>query len=228
MAMKLENVVPFGRTLAEYRAMFSLTPEDEKRRILSAADGPASFNAELRALGRNVVSLDPVYCFSPEEIRSRFDAVVDNIIRQVTESYHDWVWEFHRSPEELRRRRVEALEGFLKDFPEGLQAGRYVTGSLPVLPFEDDRFDLVLCSHFLFLYSLHFDAEFHLRSMREFLRVGKEVRVFPLLTLAREPSSYLEPVTKALRDAGHLVTIETVPYEFQRGGNQMLRVIRKP
>ena len=46
MAMKLEKVVPFGRSLDEYIKMFKLTVADLGKRILGVGDGPASFNAE--------------------------------------------------------------------------------------------------------------------------------------------------------------------------------------
>ncbi len=45
--MKLENVVPWGRSLAEYQAMFALSEEELQKRILGCGDGPASFNAEM-------------------------------------------------------------------------------------------------------------------------------------------------------------------------------------
>ncbi|ENO8571916.1 SAM-dependent methyltransferase, partial [Vibrio parahaemolyticus] len=45
--MKLEDVVPWGRTLKEYELMFNILEEDKEKRILGCGDGPASFNAEL-------------------------------------------------------------------------------------------------------------------------------------------------------------------------------------
>ncbi|MEM8828464.1 MAG: hypothetical protein AAGE96_03795 [Cyanobacteria bacterium P01_G01_bin.19] len=33
--MKLEKVVPFGRSLAEYRLMFDLSPEDLQKRSIT-------------------------------------------------------------------------------------------------------------------------------------------------------------------------------------------------
>lgn len=59
------------------------------------------------------------------------------------------------------------------------------------------------------------------------LRVAGEVRVFPLLTLEGVRSPHLDFVTEELTNGGLVVEIERVPYEFQQGGNDMLRV-RKP
>jgi hypothetical protein len=80
MAMQLDAVVPFGRSLDEYTRMFTLTPQDLSQRILGVGDGPASFNAEATAQRSMVVSIDPIYCFSGAEILHRFDAVVDSIM----------------------------------------------------------------------------------------------------------------------------------------------------
>lgn len=226
MAMRLDRIVPFGRSLDEYRAMFALADDELRWRILGVGDGPASFNAELRALGGDVLSIDPIYRFTGSEIRARFEAVVDDIMAQVVSSPDDWVWGYHRSPEALRHARCQVIERFCADYDRGRAEGRYRADELPVLPHPDDSFDLALCSHLLFLYSVHLDEAFHRRSLVEMLRVAREVRVFPLITLMREPSPHLPRLLEDLQAAGHQARIETVPYELQRGGNQMLRIRR--
>jgi 2-polyprenyl-3-methyl-5-hydroxy-6-metoxy-1,4-benzoquinol methylase len=79
MVMKLDSVIPFGRSLTEYQGMFQLSPDDMEREILDIAGGPASFNAEMAQLGHAVTSIDPIYEFSSQEIQKRFDACVDSI-----------------------------------------------------------------------------------------------------------------------------------------------------
>jgi len=226
MAMQLDHVVPFGRSLDEYRAMFLLSVDDLDKKIIGVADGPASFNAEMQAKGKRVVSIDPLYAFSAAEIEQRFHAVVDGIIRQVKETPNDWVWAFHQSPEQLRERRMQVLTRFLTDYEQGQADGRYLLGELPRLDCPDAQFELALCSHFLFLYSDHFSYEFHRAALFEMLRIASEVRVFPLLTLALKPSPYLAPLLEDLARAGYVHEISTVPYELQRGGNQMLCIKR--
>ncbi len=225
MAMKLDNVVPFGRSLDEYQKMFALSASDLTLNLLGVADGPASFNAELSARGGRVTSTDPVYALDAGQIRSRFDAVLDNIIAQVEATPDDWVWSYHGSPAGLRANRIRVTELFVKDFARHRGSDRYIAAELPVLPFADQQFELALCSHFLFLYSAHFSLEFHLASILEMLRVAHEVRIFPLLTLARERSPHLMPVAGLLADRGFGVETHRVEYELQRGGNEML-VIR--
>jgi len=224
MAMKLETVVPFGRSLDEYIKMFDLTEVDLGKRILGVGDGPASFNAEATPLGYRVTSIDPIYQFSSAEILSRFDAVVDNIINQVKESPNDWVWSHHHSPDDLRNNRVKAIHTFINDYETGKAEGRYWVDALPHLTLPYRIYDLALCSHFLFLYSEQLTYQFHLDSMQAMLRASPEVRIFPLLILMRQRSPYLDPIMQALTDQGYALAIEKVPYELQKGGNEMLLI----
>lgn len=226
MAMQLENVVPFGRSLDEYIQMFGLTTADLQRSILSVADGPASFNAEGTQLGYNIKSIDPLYGFTAEEIKSRFEQVVDGIIAQIRNTPDDWVWSYHRSPDDLRKNREQVIQRFCQDYELGKAAQRYEMGELPQLPYQDEAYQLGLCSHFLFLYSDHFDQNFHVAAVREMLRVCQEVRIFPLLTLMLQPSPHLGPVMEKLAASGYRCEIQQVPYELQRGGNQMLKLTR--
>jgi SAM-dependent methyltransferase len=226
MSMKLEKVVPFGRSFDEYQTMFGLSEADLSGRILGVGDGPASFNAEATAKGYCVTSIDPIYEFSSEEIYQRFNNVLDSIIHQVIATPDDWVWSYHRSPEDLRKNRIQAIQRFISDYQPGKQAERYQVGGLPTLNFDDNQFDLALCSHFLFLYSDHYDAIFHQQSIQEMLRVSQEVRIFPLLTLMLQPSPYLDSVINDCIAAGHRVSVEPVSYELQRGGNKMLRICK--
>jgi hypothetical protein len=221
----LDHVVPWGRSFDEYRRMFALTENDLARPILGCGDGPASFNAEATRRGHRVVSCDPIYRFGRSEIQERVAATYNQVLAQTRLNAHEFVWgDRIWSVEELGRIRMAAMHTFLDDFESGRQTGRYLDAELPTLPFENRAFELALCSHFLFLYSLQLGEVFHRASLHEMCRVAAEVRVFPLLALAGERSPFVDACIDDLREAGHYVTIEGVPYEFQRGGNEMMRV----
>lgn len=224
MPFSIDQVVPWGRTLDEYEAMFSLSPQDKAGRILGCADGPASFNAEMTAQGCRVVSVDPLYAFAPEAIAQRWRETFDLMLDQVRCNRQDFVWDRIGSPEALGQLRMEAQHLFLGDFLRGKADGRYIDASLPDLPFSDGTFDLALCSHFLFLYSQQFDLEFHVQAMLEILRVAREVRVFPLRQLGGAPSPHVQGCVAACREAGMQAELVVVDYEFMKNGNQMLRV----
>ena len=226
--MQLKDVVPFGRSLNEYRAMFDLSQEDLSTKILGVGDGPASFNSEMTQLGHHVLSVDPLYAFAGQEIEQQFHEVVEDVIAQVRDTPSDWVWTYHQSPDDLRKNRLAALHTFLADYELGKKQMRYVIGELPHLSHvHDATHGLALCSHFLFLYSDQFGLEFHKAALYEMLRVASEVRVFPLLTLKGERSPYIEPVVHSLERQGFQLSIQRVEYELQRGGNEMLVVKRR-
>ena len=204
--------------------MFNLTKEDLGRRILGCGDGPAAFNATLTKCGGRIVSVDPIYFFDTSQIRSRIAETYETVMTQMRKNKSDYVWGAIPSVEQLGSVRMSAMETFLADLEMGKQEGRYIVGELPSLPFKSGQFDIALSSHFLFLYSAHLSAEFHLQALQEMLRVAREVRVFPLLTLDSTPSPYLDFVGKHLENRGFSVDVKHVPYEFQRGGNEMLAI----
>ena len=219
----LDQIVPWGRSFEEYCAMFRLTQADLGGRILGCGDGPASFNVEASRLGASIVSCDPIYQWGVDELRARIEQTGDQVLEQTRRNRQSFVWTSITSVDELGRVRMAAMEKFLADYPDGLKQGRYVAAELPVLPFVEAQFDLALCSHLLFLYSSQLGGSFHRAAIAELARVAKEVRVFPLLTLGGEPSPFLRDCIDLLHQGGHVVTLETVPYEFQRGGNTMMR-----
>jgi len=224
----LESVVPWGRSFDEYQRMFALSNDDLARgRILGCGDGPASFNAEAASRGARVVSCDPLYQFTAAAIGDRIEATSPVVLEQTRLNADTFVWDHVGSLEELARRRRAAMTTFLEDYNRPSRRSSYVTGALPFLPFDDDAFTLALSSHFLFLYSDHFDELFHIDAVLELCRVAADVRVFPLLTLGSRRSPFVEPVMDALARRGFHPTIELVAYEFQRGGNEMMRVSRQ-
>jgi hypothetical protein len=224
MSVILEQVVPWGRSLGEYRRMFNMSERDLAAKILGCGDGPASFNAEMTALGRSVVSCDPIYAFSNEQIAQRVEDTYAPIVEQVRQNIQNYVWTDFRDPDDLGRHRLATMRAFLADFDVGRNAGRYLPDALPALSFDDGQFDLALCSHLLFLYSEQLSLAFHEAAIRELCRVAREVRIFPLLALDCRRSPYIEPIQARMRAAGFVVEIQRVPYEFQAGGDQMMRI----
>jgi hypothetical protein len=226
MPINLEQVVPWGRSFDEYVRMFDLGQSDLGQRIVDCAGGPASFNCEMLRRNQRVISADPIYAFSASQIAGRIEETRQTILRKTAESRENFVWDEVRSIEHLSEMRRRAMKLFLDDFPRGLAEERYVADELPDLPFFDGEFDLALCSHFLFTYSHLLSLEFHLDSVRELCRVAREARIFPLVpNFGRARSPHLQPLIDRLADEGYRCEIRQVPYEFQKGGNEMLRVI---
>ena len=218
--------IPWGRNASEYLAMFALDDVPTTARILDVAGGPASFAAERSAQGAPTVACDPLYANEKEHLATGIELARESVMRLVREEKERFVWTTLKDPETLERTRMKAMHRFLDDFEAGCASGRYRTGALPNLPFEDDSFDLALCSHFLFLYSEDLDLSFHVTAIEELLRVAPLVRIFPLLEMNGQPSRHLERVLETLDSRGHRPRIQQVSYEFQRGGDEHLEARR--
>lgn len=222
--MDLKNVVPWGRSFSEYTNMFCLSDEDLRKSILGCSDGPASFNVELSARDGSVVSVDPTYSFSAEQLRSRIVEVYSEVMPQMESTKDKYIWESISSVEELGRVRMSAMNKFLADYDKGKAQKRYVEASLPVLPFENNQFDIAVCSHYLFLYSEQVTLQQHLDSISELIRVAKEVRIYPLVTLKGDLSPHLKAVIDFLSTQGYKSELINSWYQFQKGATQTLVV----
>ena len=224
MPFELKNVVPWGRSFEEYTSMFSLSQDELNLKILGCSDGPASFNATMNRLGKNCISIDPLYQFTKNEIKNRIDESFHEVLEQARKNKNEFIWKNIKTVKELGDIRKEAMEKFLADYELGKKEGRYIYGELPHIHFINNQFDIALCSHFLFLYSKQFSFRFHLDSIIELCRVAKEVRIFPILELGSKISRHFDKICKILSDKGYQVKIKKVAYEFQKGGNQLLIV----
>src|SRR5215510_1967901 len=97
----LEQVVPWGRSFDEYRAMFVLSDADLGSRVLGCGDGPASFNAVATQRGANVISCDPLYRWNADQIQARIDVTYAEVIEQTRRNSHEFIWDTIGSVDEL-------------------------------------------------------------------------------------------------------------------------------
>jgi hypothetical protein len=215
-------VLVTSRSYLEYEAMFDLKELPES--VLDCCAGGASFTAEAAARGVDAVAVDPAYELEPSELVDVVRRSLPATAGIVDEHEGRFVWHWYGTPERKDEFRIEAADQFLQDVAAAPE--RYVAAELPVLPFEDRRFELVLCSHLLFTWADKYDQDWHLAALRELVRVSNsEVRIFPLVMQgAGDPVPYLPGLLDALEG----VTWETrkVPYEFQVGANEMLVITR--
>jgi len=227
MEINYKDIVPWGRSFDEYIKMFTLTPDDLNLKILDCGGGPSGFNAEMTRRGKKVISIDPIYNLSGDDIEIRINETYDDVINQTRMNAEKFIWQNISSVEELGRIRMAAMKQFLDDYEQGKIEGRYIYTELPSLPFTDKEFDIALSSHFLFLYSSNLSLDFHKKAINEMVRVAREILVFPLINVNAIASPYVEHIKKELVEMGSKVAIEKVDYEFQKGGNEVLRIISK-
>jgi hypothetical protein len=227
MSIKYDNIVPWGRSFDEYIKMFKLSEYDLTKKILGCGDGPASFNSGMYKLGKRIISIDPVYQFTKEQIKDKIDEKYEEIVKQTENNKDKFIWNTFSSVEELAKTRMNAMKDFLSDYEKGIQEKRYIFAELPNLPFEDKEFELVLSAHFLYFYSENLTYDFHIQSINEMLRVSKEVRVFPIVDLNANISKYLEKTYQYFSSRNIAIEEMKVEYEFQKGGNIMVKFYKK-
>ncbi|MBN1994821.1 MAG: SAM-dependent methyltransferase [Anaerolineae bacterium] len=224
MTFRYNNVVPWGRNYDEYVRMFDLREAELALKILGCGDGPASFNYECTQRGGRVVSVDPIYNLTRNEIQQRIDETYADVLRQTGQNQEKFKWDRIKSVAELGRMRMGAMKLFLDSYEQGKLDRKYIPGALPHLPFADNEFDIALSSHFLFLYTDNLSYEFHVEAINEMLRVSREARIFPLLDVNANKSAYVERITADFE--ANEIEVRKVNYEFQIGGNEVL-IIRK-
>jgi hypothetical protein len=209
-----------SRSAAEYAAMFNLTPGDVAgRSVLDCCAGGSSFAAETDT---RVVAVDPAYALDRQVLAERVRASLDDTDRIIAANADRFEWGWYGEPAQRAQQRTAAARRFLADLRDHPE--RYVAGALPNLPLASRSFDIVLCSHLLFTWADHLDANWHRAALTELVRVARqEVRLFPLVVQgAGHPVPFLDDLRAELAAAGCRSEVRAVPYRFQRGADRML------
>jgi hypothetical protein len=217
-----------GRSLAEYTQFFDLDPVAMRGRdVLDVAAGASSFTAESCTRKINAVAVDPLYGSSLDQLSSRVERDNAQMLAEFRAKRRQIRLKSFPSIEAAEVDRRGAAQRFLTDYETHFIHNRYVTGSLPRLPFFDGTFDLVLCAHLLFTDAKRFDYDWHLAACRELVRVSADTaRIFPLWGSDARPYSALARLRRELREAGIASEVRAVDYEFFTGATSML-VLRR-
>ncbi|UVI31925.1 class I SAM-dependent methyltransferase [Paenibacillus spongiae] len=189
------------RSYEEYMRMFDLREEEVAQgETLDIAGGGSSFTAEARTRGYAAYAVDPRYKGSFEGWVAEAEAEIETSTAKLAGLAEHYDWTYYGDLERHRAGRVASLQQFASHAQDASGREFYIPGSLPSLPFDDRRFDLVLCSHFLFLYADQFDKQFHLDAVLEMMRVSrKAVLIYPLISLRLDPYPHMEHIMDEIR-----------------------------
>lgn len=223
----LDKIAFIGRSFTEYMKIFNLNERYLKeRKILDCPAGASSFTVESLKKGYDVTAVDIAYDNNDDMLQQRHDRELLKI-RQSFKGVEDmYVWNYFKSVDDLVRHREVVCKSFIEDYCKNI-GSRYIKAELPKLPFKDNEFSLILCSHFLFLYDDRLNYAFHKDCIKEMLRVAKEVRIFPLTGLNGQKSLFVDKIIGDDLFSDVKLEILKVPYEFLRGANEMLRFSRR-
>ena len=224
--LDIDRIAFFGRTYAEYISMLDLDERLLRQgAVLDCPAGASSFAAEAHQLGLDVTACDILYNHGVDELIEKCKKDMQHVFKKFDEAAHLYTWDYYKNKDEVMALRNKALKLFTEDFPAGFKEKRYIHAKLPHLPFPDKKFPLVLSGNFLFLYGDRLDLDFHIASIKELLRVcSGEVRIFPLVGLDAKPYPHLKDILLFLDSNGIKAEIIKVPFEFQKGANQMLKI----
>jgi len=203
--------------------MFNLNSEDLMGgKILDCAAGASSFTAEMSKRGYNVVAVDILYNEEADLLCDKCKEHMEVLVEGLS-SVNSFVWSFFQDLEDLKEQRNQSCIEFITDYRNHRK--RYISADLTRLPFEDRSFKMVLCSHLLFIYDHRLSYEFHLKSIKEMLRVSSsELRIYPLVKNKGMKSKFVKRIIKDLPDVH--AEIVKVDYEFRKGGNEMFKFIK--
>jgi len=222
--LDLPTVSFFGRTLEEYTRFFALDAAKlAGKAVLDVAAGPSSFTAEASRRGIDAAAVDPLYDRSPGELTALIRQDYERMFLQMRAKPRLFRFKSFSSFDAAESERRAAAQRFLADYEGNVRHGRYVRASLPLLPFLDGAFDVVLCAHLLFIYAARFDFDWHLEACAELARVScGEARIHPVCGADGKPYAELDALRRELAVRGIASAVVPVDYEFFVGGNSML------
>lgn len=170
----------------------------------------------------------PQYDLSQGELAGRIRDDYARMFEQMREKRRLFRFKTFPSFDAAETDRRAAASRFLSDYEGRTRHARYVRASLPLLPFLDGAFDLVLCAHLLFIYAARFDFDWHVAACSELVRVSHgEVRVHPLVGPGGKPYAELDRLRSTLDARGVASEVRKVNYEFFVGSSSMLVLNRK-
>jgi SAM-dependent methyltransferase len=219
------------RSFEEYEKMFVLNRKElQLGAVLDIAAGASSFTAGARASGINAAAVDPLYHLSLEQMAVHGLDEIEVSTAKLAKLTNQYNWTYYGNLEHHRDNRLKSLDLFLQDYASKEASQVYIPCALPQLPFRDNTFFLVLCSHFLFLYQEQFDYTFHLNAVKEMLRVcrsGGEIRIYPVYDLKGRPYTYLKQLLDDLNGICAVSELIKSELPFLPGSTHFLSV-RKP
>jgi len=218
----------WGHNLVDYCDMFALTASEfAHRNIIECGCGPNAFHAQLVSQGGQVLSCDPLFETSFEQLNPLLLKQHQSTLSLLEKEPSCFLWEKFLPFEVLATKRLAGLELFLKDYAEDEQKKQrtYFSAPLNKMPYSDFHFDLALSTFFLFSNRLQSHTlEEYLALIQEWARIAKEVRIFPILDFNGQLSPLIGPILLKLQELQFGVEIKEVPYQWQAPGNAMLRI----
>lgn len=220
----MRKLVLWGYGIEDYREMFALSQEDTYTKILEFGCGPSAVNSQQTLEGHQIVSCDPLFVLDKDTLSSKTRMIFAQMADEIRHAQAQFDFSRNGTLDNLLVERQKGLQHFFADYEQGKAEGRYLGVTDYQLPFADFSFDFVLVSHYLFADLDDQNTDFHLNVTRELARVGKEVRIFPLIDSEGKTSEFLGPVLLGLQQENYGIEVREVDFHLHQSGNAMLRI----
>lgn len=219
------------RSYEEYEKMFDLNLEQFKgEKVLDVAAGASSFTTSAYHKGYDAYAVDPLYNLSVEEMRKHGEEEIQEASRKLKKGARTLLWDSYNTLEEHDKIRRDSFSLFMEQYTQNEKEQRFFHGALPHLPFSDHTFALLLCNHFLFLYEKQFNFEFHVKALKEMIRItkkGGEIRIYPLVGFNHEIYPYLNNLIETLENDHVKIKLLPTTFRFMPKATEMLVIYKK-
>jgi hypothetical protein len=210
--------------LADYRQIFGFIDTELPKKVLDYPAGISSVNAELYAQGKRIVSCDPAYHFSTQQMQQHAQQILQHNIQHLQQ--HQNILSNNQAIDEIIQRWRHSTEVFLADYATGKQQGRYRIIELPPAPEPDGAFELLFCTDLLFNSSVR--ALYSPQNLiNALIGLATDVRIFPLSDEKNVIAGELGPILLAFQQQNFGVEIRAVNSSQRRDANAMLRIWAK-
>lgn len=216
------------RSYQEYKEMFMLKEGLLRNgRILDIASGASSLTAELNQKGYEAIAVDPLYTLTSEEIYDLGKKGIKIASQKLSQNENLFIWDNYKSLKHHDEIRERSLNQFIESYREDNNKEKYISATLPFLPFDNDTFSLVFCNHFLFLYREQFDYKFHLDAINEMIRItqkGGSILIYPLVDFKDGIYLHLNKLIDDISEIGINIKINKTEFRFLPSATNFLTI----
>ncbi|KEF37786.1 hypothetical protein M670_03092 [Schinkia azotoformans MEV2011] len=216
------------RSYQEYKEMFMLKEGLLRNgRILDIASGASSLTAELNQKGYEAIAVDPLYTLTSEEIYDLGKKEIKIASQKLSQNENLFIWDNYKSLKHHDEIRERSLNQFIESYREDNNKEKYISATLPFLPFDNDTFSLVFCNHFLFLYREQFDYKFHLDAINEMIRItqkGGSILIYPLVDFKDGIYLHLNKLIDDISEIGINIKINKTEFRFLPSATNFLTI----
>ena len=216
------------RSYQEYKEMFMLKEGLlSNGRILDIASGASSFTAELNQKGYEAIAVDPLYTLTSEEMYDLGKKEIKIASQKLSQNENLFIWNDYKSLKHHDEIRERSLNQFIESYREDNNKEKYISATLPFLPFDNDTFSLVFCNHFLFLYREQFDYKFHLDAINEMIRItqkGGSILIYPLVDFKDGIYLHLNKLIDDISEIGINIKINKTEFRFLPSATNFLTI----